>query len=136
MRSTRIPHPRFTVRALFGSVTVLCVWIGYSFNLIRQRREVFAAIEAVDIDKDAKVTAPWLLFVFGERGHRTIAVPFNRASQIEHFSRLQVLFPEAEVCTMYVEPSPSFSRPWPWAGPEGEEPEAFWGQTLLPNVSQ
>ena len=131
-----MPRPRFTLRVLIVAMTLLCVWCAYSFNWIRRRQAVFAASGAVDLSENAKATAPGLLFLFGERGYRTIGVAFERAGQIDHFADLQLLFPEAEVCTMYRESSPrQASRPWPWAGPEVEDPETFWGQTLLPRVT-
>jgi hypothetical protein len=118
-------------------MTLLCGWIAYSFNLIRERRAALAESGAVVLDEDAKETAPWLLFLFGEPGYRYIGVDFDSPQQVERFARLQLLFPEAEVGSVHIESSPrQVSRPWPWTGPEVEDPEALWGQTLLPQLNQ
>jgi hypothetical protein len=131
-----MPRPRFTLRVLFVAMTLLCVWIAYSFALIRQRHEALAESGVVVLDEDATEIAPWLLYLFGEPGYRYIGVVFDSPQHVEQFTRLKLLFPEAEVGSVYIESSPrQVSQPWPWTGPEVEDPQTLWGQTLRPQIN-
>lgn len=130
-------RPRFTLRVLLMVMTLLCVWVAYSFNWIRQRHEALAEIGVTVIDEDATETAPRLLFLFGEPGYRYIGLVFEGPQQIEQFARLQLLFPEAEIGSVYIESSPrQVSPPWSWTGPEVEASEPIGGHTLLPQINQ
>jgi hypothetical protein len=118
-------------------MTLVSVWIAYSFNWIRQRRAALAESCVMVLDENAAATAPWLLFLFGERGCRSIGLVFDGPQQVEQFARLKSLFPEAEVSSVYIEPSPRpIAQPWPWTGPVTESPQAIWGQTLRPQIDQ
>src|SRR5262245_5702551 len=79
---------RYSLRTLFVVVTLLCVWLGYSLNWIRQRREFIAEQQARDavITKwggeiasphppgQAAPRAPAGLWLFGESGYFAVAV--------------------------------------------------------------
>ena len=111
---------RFSLRTLFVLVTLFCVWLGYSLNWIRQRRQelvwarshgqVFLdgiskncytpkgqAIELVDNP------APWQIRILGERGVWVIYIQTPSkpdAEFVQHVQSIKRLFPEARVHKM------------------------------------
>ena len=104
------PRPRrwfrFSLRTMFVLVTVLCVWLGYSLNWIRQRREAIAHahFEKVSIKTTAPIRAPGLLWLFGEPGYDRIWFLFgpadprdNTPEEFVKAKQLAPLFPEARV---------------------------------------
>jgi hypothetical protein len=59
----------FSLRTLFVVVTVICCWLGYELNWIRQRHEALAkcgfTIELPGASQEF-LTAPGCLWLFGE----------------------------------------------------------------------
>ena len=99
---------RFSLRTMFVLVTVLCVWLGYQLNWIRQRREEIKS-ERVDpmhtqmcFETSAEpptYQAPALLWFFGERGYSSVWTqdfPTNEMALTEA-KRVRRLFPEAMI---------------------------------------
>ncbi len=128
-----MPRPRFTLRALFVVMTLLCVWSAYSINWIRQRREAIAESGAVEIgnDPNSNQTAPGLLFLFGERGYDTLGIGVD---PMEHYTRLQSLFPEARVAVVPYDAWP-LQRPRPRNSvvpEEDDDPSVLRGLPQLP----
>ncbi len=94
---------RFSLRTMFVVVTVLCVWLGYHLNWIRERHNAKVGFGHLRIDAiypdGTRYTgpipchAPWPLNWLGEEGHSLVMVPDNYAK--EEIDRIKVLFPEA-----------------------------------------
>ncbi len=90
---------QFSLRTLFVLITLVALWIGWSLNWIRQRQ---AFLPPDDLDQtrpfasstEKTVTAPGLLWIFGEEGVATIFVPER---QTDDFAEAKRLFPEADV---------------------------------------
>ena len=90
---------RFSLRTLFVVLTVLCIWLGYSLNWIKERRELIGyPYPSNDTAGPGAVQprAPGLLWILGERG---VAVLLINADDKEFESRARRLFPEAEIVT-------------------------------------
>ena len=103
---------RFGLRSLFVLVTVICVWLGYYLNWMRQRREFLkdcpvhhityttVAMMEERLEKDPSVAkfyrplpiAPAILRVFGEQAILSIII---HPSDVERTERAKRLFPEA-----------------------------------------
>jgi hypothetical protein len=87
-------------------VTVVCVataWVCYSLNWIRARnglldhQNVYVVSEPQTSDSILP-SAPWGLWLLGERGYQTIAVR-HRAGDEMILTAAKALFPEAVVIT-------------------------------------
>ena len=62
---------RFSLRTLFVLVTIACIWLGYSFNWIRQRHDYLKAHPGavrVPDPNEALAIAPAMLWLLGEKG--------------------------------------------------------------------
>ena len=103
-RPTRRRWYRFSLRTLFVVVTVVCVWLGYSANWIRQRRN-FLREEAISVStepapilienwKSEEPATPFILRPFGEEAVFAIRVPMHEQ---ETFRLAHELFPEAYI---------------------------------------
>jgi hypothetical protein len=95
----RSPRLRFSLRTLFVVLTVFCIWLGYSLNWIKQRRELISyPYPANDTAGPGAIqpSAPGLLWILGERG---VAVLLINAEDKESESRARRLFPEALIVT-------------------------------------
>ena len=92
---TRPTRLRFSLRTLFVMVTLVCVWIGWQVNWIRQRHEAIKSSIALSFGGDTP--APWSIRLL-DRGYPMIGV---RSSEIAKdkaiVNRLKQLFPEATV---------------------------------------
>src|SRR5688572_20778819 len=88
-------RPRFGLRTMFLLVTVFCVWLGYQLNWIRQRHAALGE-GALVVRNTCRppARAPGGLWLFGERGVKSIAVESGSDSEVD---RACALFPEAQV---------------------------------------
>jgi hypothetical protein len=80
-------------------LTVLCIWLGYSLNWIKQRRELIGyPYPSIDTAGPGAIqpSAPGLLWILGERG---VAVLLISTEDKEFESRARRLFPEAVIVT-------------------------------------
>jgi hypothetical protein len=88
---------RFSLRTLFVLITLVAIWVGWSFNWIRQRREfVRLGNELGAVVSRGEVRAPGLLWVFGELGAQVVLLFTDKESD---FDRARQIFPEAHVET-------------------------------------
>jgi hypothetical protein len=88
---------RFSLRTLFVLITLIAIWVGWSFNWIRQRGEfVRPGNELGAVVSTGNVRAPALLWVFGEQGAQVVLLFTDNESD---FDRARQLFPEAHVET-------------------------------------
>ena len=96
------PRFRFSLRTLFVVVTVVCVWLGYQVNWIRQRHAFLARDGAYGTNiqepagpwgpaSEVTVDPPWGLWLLGEKGFGIVVV----LPEVE--SNAKRLFPEADV---------------------------------------
>jgi len=90
-----MPFPRYSLRTLLLVVTIVALWLGYSANWIRQRREfskqpdVIASILPTWPNGD-HVKAPWQIRILGEQGVDAISTPDTQREEAER------LFPESD----------------------------------------
>ena len=107
IRSSKRRWHRFSLRTLFVVVTVLCVWLAYHVNWIRQRHDAMTKWNVSTEDPfggPPNRQPPGMLWIFGEPGYFWIDLPFpprdgrrltaNEKAEVERVSKL---FPEAEV---------------------------------------
>jgi hypothetical protein len=88
---------RFRLRTLFALVTLVALWVGWSFNWIRERREFLRAGNALGAVAHASTGgAPGLLWMFGEEGVEVVILFTDERADYERARRL---FPEAQVET-------------------------------------
>ena len=90
---------RFSLRTLFVVLTVFCIWLGYSLNWIKERRELIGyPYPSNDTAGPGAIepAAPGLLWMLGERG---VAVLLINAEDKEYELRARRLFPEAHIVT-------------------------------------
>ena len=98
------PHRfRFGLRTMFVVVTVvavLCAWVAYSLNWIRERHHAIATGEVKVVRQNVRYSfliltpvprAPAGLWMFGEHGNRELLVDENMAEKAHR------LFPEATI---------------------------------------
>jgi hypothetical protein len=97
------PRLRFSLRTLFVLVTLLCVWMGYHLNWIRQRREArgwakeHAYFFLADEPNDR---FPFGLTLLCEEGVSFICVFPHQRDPLDHeqkIAKLKILFPEAHM---------------------------------------
>jgi hypothetical protein len=105
----------WSLRTMFVVVTVLCLWMGYQLNWIRQRNHALTSGDVV-VDGDPfsffgpnrEVKSPSLLWLFGERGYGRLSMPLVTPpvdeGQLEltgvdaaEAERLKRLFPESTI---------------------------------------
>ena len=86
---------RFSLRTGFILLTVLCAWVGYEVNWIRQRREQFASKQVAEHVDSFDIRAPGLLWLFGETGHRFLIV--KQGVSPSEREELKSLFSEAQL---------------------------------------
>jgi hypothetical protein len=98
MRETPNRRPfRFGLKSLFILVTLAAIWAAYSASWIRQRRDF---VRKLELDSwpftvarfDSAVSAPHLLWLFGEKGAEGIVLG-NEPDMAE----ARRLFPEAQI---------------------------------------
>ena len=97
----QLPKPRFTLRALLMTTTLLALFSWYHLDWIQQRRTVLesGAVSALEShDSFHRPTAPGLLWMFGEVGYQTISI--NGDSSREEAEQLHALFPEGQISWM------------------------------------
>ncbi len=117
----------YSLRTLFAVTTVVCVWLGYQLNWMRQRR-VFIADEtsvrerhpsharwsATISDRGSTPPrAPGLLWAFGEDGFSEICVLVEASASegltegdVARVREARELFPEAMIGTVHVTETP------------------------------
>jgi hypothetical protein len=97
-----VPHNRryfqFSLRTLFALMTILCIWLGYQLNWIRERHKALEELQQSRVVFDAYKPAPWSIRLI-ERGVPCIAVDPDVARDAQKVGRLKRLFPEATLCT-------------------------------------
>ena len=108
----RVDRPRrwfrFSLRTMFVLVTVLCVWLGYAMNWIRQRRDFAAAMTARSAEFDVLHThprkrAPMGMSLLGEPAVKLVQIVETGADGLPRKDTEQIvqtaqkLFPEAEI---------------------------------------
>jgi hypothetical protein len=85
----------FSLRTLFVAVALLCCWLGYSLNWIKERREFLQDHKYKNwppIPDYVPIMPPGCLWLFGEKGRPRLTV--KAPGDIAEGRRL---FPEAEV---------------------------------------
>ncbi len=88
---------RFSLRTLFVLVTLAALWIGWSFNWIRERREfVREGNTSAPCAHGSTSRAPCLLWLFGEQGAEVVLLFTDEKAD---YDRARRLFPEAQVET-------------------------------------
>jgi len=97
----------FSLRTLFVAMTVLCVWLGYHLNWIRQRQQAREWLAADEhswyapslVGARTQASAPWSLRLFGEKGCVGIGMDAEQFAGPVPYSpeTLKRLFPEARV---------------------------------------
>ena len=99
---------------LFVMAAASLVWIAYSLNWIRQRREVISRAQAngAQFGPGDSVDAPGMLWLFGERGYGKVWIsvdprkPWENDGSMEA-ARLAKLFPEAKRFSTIIAPRSS-----------------------------
>ena len=88
---------RFSLRTLFVLVTLAALWIGWSFNWIRQRRDFVREGNTLGaVAHGSTSRAPGLLWLFGEQGAEVVLLFTDDKAD---YDRARRLFPEAQVET-------------------------------------
>jgi hypothetical protein len=91
---------QFSLRELLIVVTLLCLWLGYSVNWIRQRQDFRAVHSFWEVTYvNGSPDAPALLWVFGERA--ADAWDAERLTDEER-KEARRLFPEADIISIRV----------------------------------
>ena len=88
---TRRRWARFSLRTLFVLVTLVCIYLGWAMNWIRQRHAFLANQDAL-VHNDS-VHAPFALRFMGEEGYPY----FYLEGSEEEIRELERLFPEAVI---------------------------------------
>jgi hypothetical protein len=91
-----MPRPRFTLRALFVVMTLLCVWCAYSLNWIQHRPAAMTSRAYLE-DSFALAgtrTSPGMVWLFGEEGYEVLCFDPRKVTEEER-ARITALFPEA-----------------------------------------
>jgi hypothetical protein len=100
---------RFTLRSLFVIVTLVAVWLGWSLNWIRQRREFLRDDHAWRVGES--IRAPALLWLLGEDGVEEVWLIGEKLAAKDEARRL---FPEAAIRSGYIITKPTLKD---WYGP-------------------
>ncbi len=118
MNCPKRPWLRFSLRTLFVLVMVLCVWLAYQVNWIRERHKAKVGFGHIRIGGAIKPShAPLPLNWFGEEGHSFIMIPdFHSKEEID---RIKALFPEAEAVDIVAVPADFV---WPEGSSERDKP--------------
>ena len=58
---------QFSLRTLFALMTILCVWLGYQLNWIRERHKALEELQQSRVVFDTYKPAPWSIRLI-ERG--------------------------------------------------------------------
>jgi hypothetical protein len=95
---------RFSLRTMFGVVTVLACWIGYELRWIQQRRSAIndASVVGLVVSGGPGVAfsphpPPWHLRLFGEDQLWAHLLVTSSETTDADLTRLQSLFPELKV---------------------------------------
>lgn len=93
-----MPRPRFTLRALLITMTLLCAWCAYSVNWIRQRRAALREGWVVAYFEPGvkSPVAPGLLWLFAESPQQSLIV-YRSKSRLDNYRRAAKLFPESQL---------------------------------------
>jgi hypothetical protein len=91
---------RFSLTTLFLLVALVAVWLGWSWNWIRQRHEFLRNKMATSLNVNP-VTAPGMLWLFGEEGCEYVFMALATDNDLEEARRL---FPEASVQDVFQPP--------------------------------
>jgi hypothetical protein len=94
-----VPRPsfRFSLRTLFILVTLAALWIGWSFNWIRQRHDFVREGNTLGaVAHGSTSRAPGLLWLFGEERAEVV---FLFTDDQADYDRARRLFPEAHIET-------------------------------------
>jgi hypothetical protein len=89
-----LPKPRrwfrFSLRTMFVLVTVLCIWLGYYLNWIRQRHDYIERYGTTNswVLSDVPTHFPWPLRALGEQEVLAVNVPPSQSKYVRK------LFPE------------------------------------------
>ena len=92
--------PRYSLRTLFVLVTlaaIICAWVAYQLNCIRQRHQFLAEKQTDRVDLIAypygcvPPDCPWALRILGEKRCKAIIVAHEDEAEAHS------LFPEADV---------------------------------------
>lgn len=87
----------FSLRTMFVGVTLLCCWLGYCLNWIRQRHDAIEMTDSVTLAGGFRETeTPAMLRIFGEEAVFEIyaTAPEGQVDAFEKY--LRILFPEAK----------------------------------------
>jgi hypothetical protein len=85
---------RFSLRKLLVLVTVVCVYLGWAMNWIRQRHEFLTRPNTIPSYGQSVNRAPWPILWLGESPVRLLLVEDASDEQFEEAERL---FPEASI---------------------------------------
>ena len=100
---------RFSLRTLFVLVTIACIWLGYSFNWIRQRHDYLKAHPGavrVPDPNEALAIAPAMLWLLGEKGQTRLRAESpgfdahwndRKLTPSPESAELRALFPETTI---------------------------------------
>jgi hypothetical protein len=106
---------QFSLRMAFVDLTILCCFLGYQLNWIRQRRTAIKDCKSFREDV-APHAAPGLLWLFGEPGYEEIQPRYYTANWYPLFGpaaaeehrlerkRIRAIFPEVETIEMDLHP--------------------------------
>lgn len=107
-------RPRFSVKTLFIGITLICIWLGYAKNWIRQRHDFIAAHDrrthswiAVEVDPDK--WAPLGMSLLGEPCATSVQIVetdeggLPRAEFTSDVQAAKKLFPEATIRILFEE---------------------------------
>lgn len=113
---TNLPKPRrwfrFSLRTMFVLMTVLCAWMAYHLNWIRQRRETMEWLNLLEqkhgllgtacgLQGDARPNLPLSLRILGEKEESMIWICLpdylDESESQKWFNKVQRLFPESHL---------------------------------------
>ncbi|MBL9161435.1 MAG: hypothetical protein JNL18_01705 [Planctomycetaceae bacterium] len=83
---------RFSIRAVIVLTALFAIWLTYSMNWIRQRRELYDS--PIITGRGHYTRAPGLLFLLGEPGYSDLHVDFEEGDR--EINRIRAIFPESQ----------------------------------------